>query len=80
MSFSRFLQAVGIGQVRIAGQVPDRILQHVSNSDVCGTFMPEDGGPTLIVVGERASAERLRGLAVKHHLEPECLLMFARRH
>jgi hypothetical protein len=80
MSFSRFLQAVGIGQVRVAGQLPNRVLQHVCGSDVCGTFQPEDDGPTFIVVGERAPAERLRRLAAKHHLEPESLLLFARRH
>lgn len=66
--------------VRVLGEIPDRILQHISDSDICGTFTPEDGGPTLIVVGERASTERLRGLAAKHHLEPEALMMFARRH
>lgn len=76
--FPQFLQALGLG--RIPGEVPARILQHAGDTDVCGTFMPEDDSPTCIVVGARASAERLRRLAAKHHLEPESLLLFARRH
>lgn len=76
--FPRLLQAVGIG--RISGDVPDRILQHAGDTDVCGTFTPEDDSPTCIVVGACASAERLRRLAARHHLEPESLLIFARRH
>lgn len=78
MMFPRLLQAVGIG--RVPGEVPARVLQHAGDTDVCGTFTPEDDSPTYIVVGARASAARLRRLAAKHSLEPEALLMFARRH
>lgn len=78
MTFPRLLQAVGIGS--IAGEVPARVLQHAGDTDVCGTFTPEDDSPTCLVVGARASAERLRRLAARHHLEPESLLLFARRH
>lgn len=78
MMFPRLLQAVGIG--RMPGAIPARVLQHVGDSDVCGTFTPEDDSPTYIVVGARASPDRLHRLAAKHGLEPEALLMFARRH
>lgn len=78
MMFPRLLQAVGIG--RVPGEIPARVLQHAGDTDVCGTFSPEDDSPTRIVVGARASTERLRRLAAKHRLEPESLLLFARRH
>lgn len=78
MMFPRLLQAIGIGG--LPGEIPARILQHAGDTDVCGTFTPEDESPTCIVVGARASAERLRRLAARHRLEPESLLLFARRH
>lgn len=78
MMFPRLLQAVGIG--RMHGELPTRMLQHAGATDVCGTFTPEDDGPVCIVVGALACAETLRRLAAKHHLEPEFLLLFSRRH
>lgn len=80
--FPQLLQALGLGRMpgEVApGEVPARILQHAGHTDVCGTFTPEDDGPICIEVGARASAERLRRPA-RHHLEPESLLIFARRH
>lgn len=76
--FPALLQALGLGH--IPGDVPARILQHAGDNDICGTFTPEDDSPTCIVVGARASAECMRRLAARHHLEPESLLLFARRH
>lgn len=76
--YAHLLRLVGIGSV--SGRVPDRILQHAGDTDACGTFTPEDGGPVAIVVGARASLEKLRSLAARHRLETDALVIFARRH
>lgn len=56
---------------------PERMLQHAGDCATCGTFTPEDDGPTAIVIGSRAPLDSLRRLAVKHRLEPEALIAFA---
>jgi hypothetical protein len=63
---------------RSAAPLPARMLQHAGDSDACGTFTPEDGGPTAIVIGARAPAEALMRLATRHNLEPAALALFAK--
>jgi hypothetical protein len=63
--------------LRSGAPMPERMLQHAGNTDACGTFTPEDGGPTALVVGTRASKDDLRRLAARHGLELDALLRFA---
>jgi len=58
--------------------LPQRMLHHAGDSDACGTFTPEDDGPTCIVIGTRAPMNKLLSLAAKHHLEVAALARFAR--
>lgn len=58
---------------------PARMLQYVGNAATCGTFVPEDDGPTVIVVGSRAPRKALACLARKHGLELAALETFARQ-
>ncbi|NPC57858.1 hypothetical protein [Caenimonas soli] len=58
--------------------IPARMLQHAGDSEACGTFTPEDGGPTAIVIGARAPMYSLRRLAARHNLEVDALALFAR--
>lgn len=59
--------------------LPSRLLQHAGDSTVCGTFVPDDDGPTAIVVGARAPRDAIARLARKHGLETEALEVFARQ-
>jgi hypothetical protein len=61
----------------LMGAIPDRLLQHAGDCATCGTFTPEDGSPTAIVIGSRAPIDSLRRLAVRHRLETEALIAFA---
>ena len=63
---------------RRSAPVPEKMLQHAGDTDACGTFTPENGGPTAIVIGARASMEALRRLAARHQLEPDALVLFAK--
>nr|WP_145546407.1 hypothetical protein [Variovorax boronicumulans] len=54
------------------------VLQHAGHSDHCGTFMPEDDAPPVLVIGSRAAAEKIEGLAKRHGLSAGMLLAFAR--
>lgn len=58
---------------------PVRMLQHAGATSTCGTFVPEDGGPTAIVIGARAPREALAKLARRHGLEVSALEIFARQ-
>lgn len=64
---------------RSASAVPIRMLQHAGASSTCGTFVPEDGGPTAIVIGAAARREALANLARRHGLEVSALETFARQ-
>ncbi|KQP20569.1 hypothetical protein [Pseudorhodoferax sp. Leaf267] len=53
------------------------LLQHAGCTDQCGTFLPEDDGPPVLVVGSLASPERMAALARRHGLEVDTLLASA---
>lgn len=71
MIFRNYLRSL-----RRARNIPDRMLQHAGDTDACGTFTPEDEGPTRIVVGSRAPRMAVCRLASRHGLQAEDLLAF----
>jgi hypothetical protein len=75
MIFSNYLR-----RQRTAPAAPLRMLQHAGETSTCGTFVPENGGPTAIVIGAQASREALASLARRHGLELSALETFSRQH
>lgn len=59
-------------------KAPAPILRHAGCTDHCGTFTPEDDSPPVLLIGSRASDERLERLAAKHGFDSRTLVYFAR--
>lgn len=53
------------------------VLVHAGMTHQCGTFIPEDDGPAVLMVGSLVSADRVRALARRHGLDEDKLLAFA---
>ena len=54
------------------------VLRHAGSTDYCGTFIPEDDSPPVLIIGARVNAERIEALARRHGLDVAMLLAFAR--
>lgn len=55
------------------------VLRHAGDAETCGTFTPEDDSPPVLMIGSRASDERIAKLAARHGIDPRVLVMFARQ-
>lgn len=53
-------------------------LHYAGNTKKCATFTPEDGSPAVLVIGAKASPQRIESLAKKHGADPDALLRFVR--
>jgi hypothetical protein len=71
MIFANYLRAL-----RKQTNIPDRMLQHAGDTDACGTFTPEGGAPTALVIGARAPRIAVRRLAERHGLQADDLIAF----
>lgn len=54
------------------------LLCHAGSTDCCGTFIPEDDSPPVLIIGARASADKVQAQASRHSLDVAMLLAFSR--
>lgn len=68
-------EQAGQGEARMP-VVP--VLAHAGCTDQCGTFIPEEDGPPVLIVGSNARIEKIIALARRHGLDASVLHAFAR--
>jgi hypothetical protein len=55
------------------------IMRHDGESELCGTYVPEDDSPPIIMVGAKASEQRIANLAQRHRIDVRMLLTVVRK-